>query len=325
MTMRLRNIFIIVAVAGALSSSAQDPHFTQFYSAPLTVNPAYTGVFEGQVRVMSNYRQQWGNAIDPFTTAIVSGDIKIGKRESDAQNPFNIGFQLMNDRSMRGAFKSNYATLSASYHVPIDLEGYKSFGAGLTASYADRRIDFLNQSFDAQFTSGGFDLSLPTGESALQNLEPFMTVGAGLLYRHENRETGDFFDIGASAFHLNRPRQSALGDVNQIIPVRFSGQVSYQKYLNETTIINLRGLYQNQASVEYMLAGVSYAKLIGVNKEMVGAGIWYRSADAVSPYLFLEWNKVMVGLSYDVTLSDLTKGPKPARSIEMSLQWRVGR
>ncbi len=323
--MHLRNILIVIGVAGGLCGSAQDPHFTQFYSAPFTVNPAYTGVFEGQVRIMSNYRQQWGNAIDPFTTAILSADTKIGKGGTIGQNPFNIGLQMVNDRSMRGAFKSNYLSATASYHVQVDQDGYKSLGAGLMASYGDRRLDFMNQSFDAQFASGGFNLSLPTGESALRNLEPFMTVGAGLLYRFDNHESGDFFDIGASVFHLNKPRQSALGDENQFIPVRYSAQISYQKYLNETSILNLRGLYQNQASVEYMLAGFSYAKLLGVNKEMVGAGLWYRTSDAVSPYVFVEWNKVQVGLSYDVTLSNLTKGPKPARSIEMSLQWRLGR
>lgn len=323
--MRLRNVFIAMGCWSSFWLSAQDPHFTQFYSAPLTVNPAYTGVFEGQVRVISNYRQQWGNAIDPFTTALVSADAKLGKKAGEGQNPFNIGLQLMNDRSMRGAFKSNYLSATASYHVPMDQDGYKSFGAGLTASYADRRIDLMNQSFDAQFTSGGFDLSLPTGESALRQLEPFMTVGAGLLYRYDNHESGDFFDIGASAYHLNRPRQSALGDANQIVPIRFSAQLSYQKYINESSIINLRCLYQNQASVAYILGGFSVAKLIGSNKEMVGAGLWYRTGDAVSPYLFVEWNRVQLGLSYDVTLSDLTKGPKPVRSMELSVQWRLDR
>ena len=323
--MRLHNISILSACLFSVCLSAQDPHFTQFYSAPLSVNPAYTGVFDGQVRIMSNYRQQWSNAIDPFTTASVSIDAKIGHKKKEMQNPFNIGFQLMNDRSMRGSFKSNYLTATASYHVPMDREGNKSIGAGLSAGYADRRLDFSSQSFDAQFTSGGFDLGLPTGESALRQLEPFMSVGAGIVYRYDNAESGNFFDLGVSAYNLNRPRQSALGDANQFVPVRYAAQISYKKFLNETSILNVKGLYQNQASVQYMLAGFSFAKLIGVSKEMVGAGVWYRTGDAVSPFLFLEWEKVLIGVSYDVTVSDLSKGPNPVRSVEMSLQWRIGK
>jgi type IX secretion system PorP/SprF family membrane protein len=323
--MNLRKIFFILAFGLSGFVSAQDPHFTQFYSAPLSVNPAYTGVFEGKARVMSNYRQQWASAIDPFTTALVSADIKVVDGKTETQNPFNIGFQVMNDKSMKGAFKSNFLTLTASSHVPMDQEGYSSLGAGLTATYGDRRIDFMNKSFDEQFVSGGFDLNLPTGESALGQLESFVSVGAGLLYRYDNHETGDFFDIGLSAYNVNRPRQSVLADKNQFVPVRYSAQASYQKYLNESTLINIRGLYQHQAMVEYFLAGFSYAKLIGQNKEMVGAGLWYRTGDALSPYLFLELNKMMIGFSYDITLSDFTKGPKPARSIELSLQWRLSK
>jgi hypothetical protein len=74
-----------------------------------------------------------------------------------------------------------------------------------------------------------------------------------------------------------------------------------------------------------VLAGLSYGKLIGVNKDMVGAGLWYKTGDAMSPYLFMEMKKVLIGISYDIAISDLSKAPKPARSMEMSLQWRLGR
>ena len=37
---------------------AQDIHFTQFTAAPLTVNPAFTGNFDGQWRATAIYRTQ---------------------------------------------------------------------------------------------------------------------------------------------------------------------------------------------------------------------------------------------------------------------------
>ena len=39
-------------------ASAQDPHFSQFFSSPLTLNPAFTGKFFGTYRVAGNYRNQ---------------------------------------------------------------------------------------------------------------------------------------------------------------------------------------------------------------------------------------------------------------------------
>ncbi len=307
-----------------MSVVAQDPHFTQFYSAPLTVNPAYTGVFRGQLRLMSNYRQQWNSLASPFTTAYVSLDGKVGEMPEVGQNPFNIGVQLMNDRSMKGAFLSNYISGSAAYHVALDYDGLKTLGGGLSFGYGNRRIDFSSIAFDEQFASGGFNLSLPSGEAALQSMKPFVTISAGLLYRYDNTFTGEFFDVGVSAYHLNKPQQTVLNDPTQILPLRLSAQISWQKYLNDNTILNLKGLYQSQASVSYALGGFSLAKLFGDPKNMVGAGCWYRSGEAVSPYLFVEYNHLMIGFTYDMVMGDLSKGPRPARASELSLQWRLG-
>ncbi len=307
-------------------SHAQDPHFTQFYSAPLTVNPAYTGVFRGQLRFMSNYRQQWNGLGTPFTTAYASLDGKLGQQTDEAigQNPFNVGIQFMSDRSMKGAFRSNYINASSSYHVKLDYDGYKSLGAGLSVSYGDRRVDFSSISFDQQFMSGGFNLSMPNGEAALQNMKPFVSVGAGLLYRYDNTYTGEFFDIGVSGYHFNKPQQTLLNDPTQFLPLRLSAQISWQRYLDDQTVMNLKALYQSQASISYFLGGFSLAKLLGDPKNMIGAGCWYRSGEAVSPYVFLEYNHFLMGFTYDMVMGDLSKGPRPARASELSLQWRLG-
>ena len=321
--------YLLVLTVGCLNLfrvDAQDPHFTQFFAAPFTVNPAYTGVFNGQVRMMANYRTQWQNAIDPFTTAIVAGDFKIGSNSSEGQNPFNVGIQMMNDRSMKNAFKSNYLSATTSYHVTMDDAGFHSLGAGLMATYADRRIDVSSLSFDAQFTSGGFDIvNLSNNEATLQNLKPFFTLGAGLLYRYDNWESGDFIDVGISGFHFTQPQQSVFNDSASILPLRWSAQLGYQKQLQSDVVINAKFLFQHQAKVQYLLGGLSVGKIFGERRDLIGVGCWYRSADAISPYVFYDFNGLQVGLSYDVTVSDLTKGPKPARSMEMSLQWRLGR
>ena len=324
---RLTTYIALLLVILPEIASTQDPHFTQFYSAPMTVNPAYTGVFRGQLRFMSNYRQQWNGLGTPFTTAYASLDGKVasGEEETIGQNPFNLGIQFMNDRSMKGAFNSNYLNASASYHVTLDYDGFKSLGAGLSFSYANRRIDFSSISFDEQFMSGGFNLSMPNGEAALQNMKPYASAGAGILYRYDNTYTGEFFDLGVSAYHLNKPQQTVLNDPTQFVPLRLSAQISWQKYLNDNTILNLKGLYQSQAKINYFLGGFSMAKLMGDPKNMIGAGCWYRSSEAISPYVFIEYNHLLIGFTYDMVMGDLSKGPQPARASEISLQWRLGR
>src|ERR1700744_5202325 len=47
---------------------AQDIHFTQFNAAPLIINPAFTGNFDGQYRVAAIYRNQWQSVTVPYVT-----------------------------------------------------------------------------------------------------------------------------------------------------------------------------------------------------------------------------------------------------------------
>lgn len=325
--MKKRFINLVIILLGGNLLLGQDPHFTQFDAAPFSVNPAYTGVFNGTARIISNYRQQWANLADPFTTAVIAGDLKVGNYQAkeDGQHPFNIGLQFMQDQSMAGAFRSSYAGLMASYHVKLDAEDQQSLGVGLSMNYGSRRIDFSGISFDRQFASGGFNLSLPNGEAAMQNMKPFYSIGAGLLFRSGNPLSGTFFDIGFSGYHFNKPVQTVINDPRQVLPVRWSSQITFQQYLNDVSLLNIKALYQKQADVDYVLAGFSLAKLFGDSEaHMIGAGLWYRSGESIAPHVFMEYNKMKVGFSYDIAYNSLKKTLTPASSFEISFQWRLG-
>lgn len=321
-----KNIFsLLFLVACSFYAKAQDPHFTQFYSAPLTVNPAYAGHFDGSLRVISNYRQQWISSIDPLNTTSVQIDGKLNTLDPEENKPYSLGLLAMNDNSMNGTFNSNYIMAAGSYRKEMDAEGIKKLALGFSTTYGSRSIDYSNLGFSEQFRSGvGYNLSLPTGEYALSNLKPFVSMATGLLYSYQDREKGTYFDAGASVFHINRPKQTVFKDDNQIIAARYTAQASWQQYFGDETMLNVKFLYQNQASTQYYHGGVSVSRMLGSDKyNFIGAGIWYRSNDAVSPYLFMEFSKTQLGLTYDINTSDLKNAPTPTKSFELSLQWRL--
>jgi type IX secretion system PorP/SprF family membrane protein len=323
---RLLQLFYFIIILSDFSYS-QDPHFTQFNAAPITINPNYVGVFDGKVRVTSNHRQQWSNALDPFVTSTLGVDLRINTSASDdnLQNPLNIGVFVMSDRSMKSAFKSDNISGAISYHVTLDNDGYISIGAALFASYSNRRIDFSSLSFDAQFASNGFNLQLPSGETSLISLKPFSTIGTGILYLYNNPDVGSFFDIGLSAYNLNQPKQTFLSDTNSRLPRRLSGHISYQKYFDEMSYISTKAIFQQQGNTSYILGGVTYGRSFGEdNKFLVGMGLWYRTGSAFSPQLIVEMKKFQLGYSYDIELGSMKNAPKPAKSMEFSLQWRFG-
>jgi type IX secretion system PorP/SprF family membrane protein len=323
--MRIRICFIYFLIVNSLLSIAQDPHYTQFSSAPFLINPAFTGSFQGKIRFLMNHRQQWNNLIDPYITTSAAMDVKIGSSEVVGQNRINLGLQFLNDKSMKGAFISNNFGSSVSYHVPLDEDGYSSLGLGLSGAYSNRTLNFGSISFDQQFTNDGFNLSLPSGESSLQNMKPFISVGAGILYIYNNTEEGSFVEVGISGYHFNKPKQTFNQGSQEFLPVRISLQANFQKYINDQIIIGIQTLYQNQAAVQYVSGGVSLSKIFGGDKNVLfGGGFFYRSLGALSPHVLLELKKMQLGVSYDVFLNKFKNGSVPARSIEFSVQMRFG-
>ena len=46
-------ITLLMLMFCGIGVSAQDPHFSQFFEAPLLRNPSLAGLFEGDIRVQS--------------------------------------------------------------------------------------------------------------------------------------------------------------------------------------------------------------------------------------------------------------------------------
>lgn len=71
-------LFIAVLLVHGYSY-AQDPHFSQFFASPLTINPANTGNFSGTLRAALNSRIQLPEFNNPYATKTLSLDAPILK------------------------------------------------------------------------------------------------------------------------------------------------------------------------------------------------------------------------------------------------------
>jgi len=76
--MSLLRFSMVVLMLSTLSgtSSAQDFHYSQFYNAPLHLNPALTGIFRGDIRAMGNYKSQWTDVPVDYKTVTLAVDKK---------------------------------------------------------------------------------------------------------------------------------------------------------------------------------------------------------------------------------------------------------
>src|ERR1700744_1766875 len=104
-------------------ASAQDPHFSQFFSSPLTLSPAFTGKFDGLYRIAGNYRNQWPTINNAFTTATLSVDTSILAERLPDNDYWGIGLLGLTDQQAYGVLNQNYFSFSTAYHKGLDEDG----------------------------------------------------------------------------------------------------------------------------------------------------------------------------------------------------------
>src|SRR5688500_10120908 len=86
-------------LGGNGTANAQDPQFSQFYAAPLYLNPAFAGS-TNQARAGINYRNQWPAIDANFTTMSFFADYFIEDKNSD------VGLLVTRDREGLAGLRS---------------------------------------------------------------------------------------------------------------------------------------------------------------------------------------------------------------------------
>jgi type IX secretion system PorP/SprF family membrane protein len=320
----IRTIAAIYSLMPALSLQAQDPSFSQFFSSPLNINPSLTANINADWRMISNVRDQWVGPASPYVTGTISFDRKIFQNKipnvETEGNIIGIGGMLMFDHAMSGVVKSTYASMNLSYNIKIsETDHYtERLALGFGAIYGHRRIDFSRVNFEEQFTGFGFNTNLPTGETSLSQMKPYISASAGIAYTASTEKTN--FDVGVAAFHLNKPKQTFLKDENQILPIRKVAHANFEMFINERTVLNTNGIYQYQRKASYFSIGAAIGRYVDNKAEtLVTAGLWYWSANALVPYVGLAYKDFQFGVSYDYTISKLNQATRKPNTWEVSI------
>ena len=110
--------FVVFLIATA-SIKAQDQHFTQFYAAPLTLNPALTGSMDAKYRLGLIYRDQWRNVLDdPSTTFGASLDLRFGVKfnKKNSRDAAGIGLLFFSDKNPGTDFTTNQIAIAGAFH-----------------------------------------------------------------------------------------------------------------------------------------------------------------------------------------------------------------
>lgn len=303
-----------------ITASAQDPHFSQFFSSPLTLNPAFTGKFSGSFRVAGNYRNQWPSINNAYTTATASIDFHVLQDKIANNDTWGLGLVGYNDNSSNGAVKFNYASFSTAYHKGLDEDGFHQLGAGFQVTYANMLINTSNLKFEDQLTNAGFTgvTSEVFNNSILKS--SYVDVNAGILYNGSTNDKNNFY-FGVSMYHINRPRQDFTG-AQYVLTPRTTFHAGGYFPVGTSTTLHLSALQMLQGGASETLFGGALqfsANPDDPRSTSLYAGSWLRFKDAIIPYLGLEFNDFRIGVTYDYNTSSLKTASKSRGGIEISL------
>lgn len=322
--MRKLTLIIICACCVYLSANAQDPHFSQFYSSPLTLNPAYTGKFDGTVRIAGNYRNQWPTINRAFQTSTVSVDFPILKKIVDDIDRWGVGLMAYTDKGADGAVSFNYLSASTAFHKGLDEDGYKQLGLGIQATYSNMLINTSKLTFEDQLNIDG-TFSNPTNETFgnTQLKTSFVDVNAGLLFTSSTIDRNNLY-AGVSVYHINRPKQNFNSGPDYVLNPRATFHAGGFFPVGDITTLHLSALYSTQGGAHETLVGGALQFTAGdpdayQTPVSVYAGAWLRLSDALIPYIGLEFSNLRIGATYDINTSNLKAASQSRGGLEISL------
>ncbi|WP_443945315.1 PorP/SprF family type IX secretion system membrane protein [Pedobacter sp. AW1-32] len=282
----------------------QDYIYSQFYNAPIYLNPALTGQFEGDIRLNALYRNQWTGLGGDFSYMTASGDLNL--------HQINSGVGLIFNRSSEGTAYLLKNNVAASYSYIIDGDNF-TLSFGLQAGVTNQKLNWDRLVFGDQvdIESGYIPGSISGAERPNVDSRYYFDGNAG-----GNLVVGKFM-VGLAAHHLNKPDES-LSAFHAKLPMRISGNMSYKftispdRYDRDGSYLIPSVVAYKQQNVMSYSAGAQY-KYAGIN-----AGIWYRydgnavGHDAiVFSVIFDIFNrrtngeKFRLGISHDATTSKL--------------------
>jgi type IX secretion system PorP/SprF family membrane protein len=300
---------------------AQDPHFSQFFASPLTLNPALTGRFDGNMRVAGNFRNQWPTINNAFKTYTASVDFAIMQNRVRELDRWAVGIMALGDQQADGVLKNTYYALSTAYHISLDQDGYHQVAVGFQGTYAQKRLNTANLKFEDQLRSNGFTgITAEIFNPANVNINYF-DLNAGVMFSGVTAGSISYY-AGGSVYHINKPRESFTG-ADYALQQRYTGHVGAYFPTGPTTVFHASGLYQNQAGASETVIGGAFGMNVNpadeYNPTTFFAGSWYRFGDAVIPYIGLEFGPFRFGASYDVNISDLKAVSQSRGGFEVSL------
>ena len=323
-------LFTLLSISflGILNKAyAQDIHLSHIHASPTYINPAMTGLFNGDLRFIGNYRSQWQTFTNGFQTFLGSADMKLNQGFG-LQDDVGAGIQISSDKAGDLNFRTTSANFTLSYLKALNGIGDHFVTFGISNGIVQNSLDLtdLRVFDDDPYLQGGeFDPQLT-----------YYDLSAGAAWFAPLRRN-DFLYVGGSIFHLNRALVSfrndgqSAGPGTSLIP-RYILHGGASLRVSQIAELKPSFLFFDQSPHREFNVG-TFLKITRETRSYLRpeyafyAGFWYRwsikngefNRDALIASLRYDFRNTVFSFSFDLNISPLRKASNGFGGPELSI------
>jgi type IX secretion system PorP/SprF family membrane protein len=326
------NLFIFVAI----TSFAQDAHFTQLDKSISYLNPAMTGNFDGFAKITAQHRSQWINSGTAFTTSYMMGEMNFGKKKRGLKSFAGVGAYFLNDVGGASQIGLRSGGISASGNVPLSMNQWIS--GGINLSFNQRVIDLSNVTFLSQWDGTTLNPSQSSGENVNFTNDVYPDAGIGLAFNFQERSDAAFnsknfkFQGGISFQHLNRPKMN-FSSIEQ-------DRLYVKTMIHASSSIGITPVSNIELTIAQFFQGPHKETLVGaflktklkeashftslVTAQYLTVGTYFRTTMDICPYFALDLGPFRMGIAYDLNFRNVTRSSY-RHSFEIQLAYQFSK
>lgn len=308
---------------GTVAASAQNIYYSQFHHAQQLTNPASVAT-SNEMSVMLNYRRQWSNIGNGYSTPALSFAYPLLKGNDVDKRFGGIGVSILQDRAgQNGYVQTTGGTLGYAHN--LRLSSKIQVALGLQAGVFQRRLDIKELTSGSQWQNGAFNPDAPILENLGDQNKMFALVNGGLSLYGEDENNEQTFSLGAALYNMNQPETGSSFQNKLSQNLTFTGSV--RAWRNDKFSITPNARFVQQSNKNQQLNVGSLFRYHTGYQSHIGLGAWYSADNAVVASLELYQPSYIIGVSYDMGASSLKNGGKNVGAPELALAWRkqIGR
>jgi type IX secretion system PorP/SprF family membrane protein len=320
----MRKIYVIVILFMFTGlARGQEINFSRVQDMTVWYNQSLKTDKENSL--MLNYRSvQYGGQIAYNSVAALFDMPLLSKEAKSKPNSayFSLSAGAASDKSNDGILNNTLGMLGISYAVPIGKhETYLS--AGFQAEYYQSQLNVtgVSNAFGDQYDAYGPIEGAPSSDR----------LANGWHYGHFNANAGvslfsngryDKWYVGASVMQVNQPYSYQIkSDSTRLkAAIGFQGGYKYTTKTDDEVAFYMSMSWQGPAYRHYY--DFAYTKAVpGVaGGAGIGLGLGYRYNDAIIPNLELRYQKMTLGVLYDINISTISASGIARNGVELALK-----